>query len=83
MHSGFGLGPLTNPPPSLKFINRTPRLPWTASEAMELTEKSDKSVVTLSCDGERSIRHATVKTGVCGGGNLAHGEGASTLEDAI
>lgn len=50
--SGLGLGPRC----SLNVIKRC-FPPPNASDASDETENNDRSVVTLSCDGERSIRH--------------------------
>lgn len=60
--SGLGEGPRM---PLLKPTRR--RLRMSAASDMEDTEKSDRSVVTDSCDGERSIRQDTDNTGVWGG----------------
>lgn len=51
--SGFGLGPRC----SLNVTSRCLAFPPKASDIREDTEKNDKSVVTLSCDGERNMRH--------------------------
>lgn len=67
----MGLGPLAERCASLydlKVTRRIARDPApAASDAMDDTENNDRSVVTDSWDGERSIRHATVNTGVWGG----------------
>lgn len=85
LQSGFGLGPRACWPSFLKLISRTPRAAEIASDAIDDTENSDRSVVTDSCDGERSIRHATVSTGVCGGCCVVVDERllVSTLDEAI
>lgn len=62
--SGFGLCPLTNWLSLLLKLSNL--LPGWMSEATDDTENSDKSVVTDSCEGERKILQATVKTGVWG-----------------
>lgn len=86
LQSGLGLGPRACWPSFLKLINRTPRAAEMASDAIDDTENSDRSVVTDSCDGERSIRHATVSTGVCGGCCVVVDDErllVSTLDEAI
>lgn len=59
--SGLGLGPLTVRCPSECVLKATSRiLPGTSSDARDDTEKRDKSVVTDSWLGDRSIRHVTI-----------------------
>lgn len=63
MVSGLGLGPRSEYGRKVTSLTLRPA----ASEASDETENSDRSVVTDSWEGERSMRQPTVNTGVWGG----------------